>query len=340
MSSTLSFQRSKLISTASLDRPEQPRILFSHIPLARSETAPCGPLRSRGGIHRGAGPGYQNMLGKQTTEFLLQTVRPAIVFRYITYTYIFHFAYSGNSGDDRDYCEIRHSVSMDGSEVFVPEITIKSFSPVKGDASVGFHLLSLIPPPDDPDLRTLPTFIHSPCFLPALFNVYESTYLPASVLTLLILLVRRYRGPQYGHSRRSPSLDGLISPLNSAFPPGTSRATVPMSPFADFVRGHKFTHSRGHRLQISVDRTHEAVDVRNTSGWAWEFSFRGRRRRFVLRRPQLYVRFVDRLATRFARRLNALPWIHSPFATASFEFVHVIWPSVVLWIVLAWWTMP
>ncbi|KAJ3498475.1 hypothetical protein NLJ89_g10214 [Agrocybe chaxingu] len=56
-------------------------ILLSHIPLSRSETANCGPLREKGGIRRGAGPGYQTLLGKQTTHFLLNSLEPSVVFR-------------------------------------------------------------------------------------------------------------------------------------------------------------------------------------------------------------------------------------------------------------------
>ena len=41
------------------------------------------------------------------------------------------------SGDDRDYCEIRHSISIDGTESFIPEISVKSFSPAKDASEVG-----------------------------------------------------------------------------------------------------------------------------------------------------------------------------------------------------------
>lgn len=59
-----------------------PTILFTHIPLHRSESRYCGPLRERGGyIHRGVGKGWQSMLGKQTSAFLLETLKPVAVFR-------------------------------------------------------------------------------------------------------------------------------------------------------------------------------------------------------------------------------------------------------------------
>ena len=58
-----------------------PRILISHIPLARPEASTCGPLRERGRILKGAGPGYQNLLGSETSRFLLNILGPTVVFR-------------------------------------------------------------------------------------------------------------------------------------------------------------------------------------------------------------------------------------------------------------------
>ena len=56
-------------------------ILFTHVPLSRPEGTSCGPLRERGTIRQGRGLGSQNLLSPQASQFLLQTVRPAIVFR-------------------------------------------------------------------------------------------------------------------------------------------------------------------------------------------------------------------------------------------------------------------
>lgn len=58
-----------------------PVILFSHIPLHRAESKTCGPLRERGTIHRGVGHGWQRTLEKQTSSFLLKSLRPLAVFR-------------------------------------------------------------------------------------------------------------------------------------------------------------------------------------------------------------------------------------------------------------------
>lgn len=59
----------------------EPKVLLSHIPLSRPSSKSCGPLREKGSIRAGAGHGYQAMLGKHTTEFLLKMLRPAVVFR-------------------------------------------------------------------------------------------------------------------------------------------------------------------------------------------------------------------------------------------------------------------
>jgi len=70
------------LMSASLESPA-PIILFSHIPLSRPASTSCGPLREKGSVRAGAGHGYQNMLGKQTTRFILNTLHPAAVFRYV-----------------------------------------------------------------------------------------------------------------------------------------------------------------------------------------------------------------------------------------------------------------
>ena len=147
----------------SKDPPPGPRILISHIPLARPEASKCGPLRERGRILKGAGPGYQNLLGSETSRFLLDVIRPSVVF----------------SGDDHDYCEHRHPQG-------VREITLKSFSSSTGIRRPGFQLLSLIPPSETPTSSSI-THADRPCFLPDQVGVYTRVYLPVAILTVLFL---------------------------------------------------------------------------------------------------------------------------------------------------------
>jgi ethanolamine phosphate phosphodiesterase len=59
-----------------------PVILFSHIPLHRAESKTCGPIREQGTIHRGVGHGWQRTLGKHASSFLLESLRPLVIFRY------------------------------------------------------------------------------------------------------------------------------------------------------------------------------------------------------------------------------------------------------------------
>ena len=56
-------------------------VLFTHIPLSRPDDINCGPLRERGTILPGIGLGYQNTLGKDATRFLLDNLRPSLIFR-------------------------------------------------------------------------------------------------------------------------------------------------------------------------------------------------------------------------------------------------------------------
>jgi hypothetical protein len=61
--------------------PPGPKILISHIPLARPESSTCGPLREKGKLLKGAGIGYQNLLGSETTRFLLNYLKPDAIYR-------------------------------------------------------------------------------------------------------------------------------------------------------------------------------------------------------------------------------------------------------------------
>ncbi|KAJ7780516.1 hypothetical protein DFH07DRAFT_1055565 [Mycena maculata] len=187
----------------------RPTILLSHIPLARPDTASCGPLREKGAIRRGVGHGYQNTLGKQTTRFLLQTLKPAAIF----------------SGDNRDYCEYSHPVEVPDREaeeraVPIREVTVKSFSMSNHIRWPGFQLISLVDP-----TPAGKSFIDAPCTLPDPYRVYTSLYNPLALLTLVFLFIfntyraRRLRNivvpPLSLSSRSSPGAgSGSHTPLH------------------------------------------------------------------------------------------------------------------------------
>ncbi|KAJ2989890.1 hypothetical protein NUW54_g8643 [Trametes sanguinea] len=129
-------------------------ILFTHVPLYRPEGTPCGPLRERGTLRQGRGLGYQNLLSEQASQFLLQSIRPAIIF----------------SGDDHDYCEYVHSLPATDTRrpsppLSIPELTVKSFSMAMGIRRPGYQLLSLTPRSASPEVETL---AQTPCLLPDL----------------------------------------------------------------------------------------------------------------------------------------------------------------------------
>jgi hypothetical protein len=190
--------------------------LISHIPLARPEASKCGPLRERGRILKGAGPGYQNLLGSETSRFLLDILRPSIIF----------------SGDDHDYCEHKHPQG-------VREITLKSFSSSTGIRRPGFQLLSLISPDQATSSKT---HADRPCFLPDQSGVYYSVYLPVAILTFVYLFSTNIRAAwrrwnAAGHSiygdlksRMSPHIPSSeFMPTNAPLSRRVSERPVPLT---------------------------------------------------------------------------------------------------------------
>ncbi|EPQ57338.1 hypothetical protein GLOTRDRAFT_74064 [Gloeophyllum trabeum ATCC 11539] len=191
------------IETVRQDTHDYPVVLFSHIPLGRPETASCGPLREKGTIVRGVGPSYQNMLGKYTTSYVLETLRPQMVF----------------SGDDRDYCDYTHVLppaehNPTGNTTFVREVTVKSFSLAKNIRHPGYHLLS-VTYPSFPS-ASQKTLADRPCQLPNPLALYSSVYTPLIFLSFIIIAAsqvyfhRTKRGLRLHHTS-SPRLS--ISPV-------------------------------------------------------------------------------------------------------------------------------
>ncbi|KAL5485043.1 hypothetical protein ACEPAI_7685 [Sanghuangporus weigelae] len=159
---------------------EEPVVLFSHIPLFRPDTAGCGALRERGNIRRGVGHGFQNMLMRDTTRYILRYVRPAVVF----------------SGNDHDYCEYTHSIPLlsEGPEAkidYVREVTVKAISSIGDIRRPGFQLLSL----SESSIHQTDgkTFADAPCFLPGERDIYFGRYLPLLILSLFVLLATAIR---------------------------------------------------------------------------------------------------------------------------------------------------
>ncbi|KAF8633445.1 hypothetical protein AX17_004614 [Amanita inopinata Kibby_2008] len=163
----------EFVRSIATDEHEHPLVLLSHIPLSRPITASCGPFREKDTIHRSVGHGYQSMLGKQTTAFLLETLRPSIVF----------------SGDNHDYCEFVHSFAIPGNKArgFAREVTVKSFSMSRHIRRPGFQLLSLVSPSTIAGNGT--SFVDAPCLLPDQGRIYSSIYPTLMIMTMLILFI-------------------------------------------------------------------------------------------------------------------------------------------------------
>ncbi|KAF9565550.1 hypothetical protein CPC08DRAFT_683670 [Agrocybe pediades] len=179
-------------------------ILLSHIPMSRPETADCGPLREKGGIRRGAGAGYQTMLGKQTTAFLLKNLEPVVIF----------------SADNRDSCEHIHVVPgtrVDGSARGngIREVTVKSFAMSVHIKRPGFQLLSLV----DPALVANPSYssyADTQCLLPDQYGIYSGFYFPLLAVTLVILIILNFRRRSSKSHRKPDALRITPSPRSTA----------------------------------------------------------------------------------------------------------------------------
>ncbi|CAK5281594.1 unnamed protein product [Mycena citricolor] len=164
------------------------------IEFVKPDRASCGPLREKGSIRRGVGHGYQNTLGKQTTAFLLKTLRPLGVF----------------SGDNRDYCEYNHTITVDPADtpLSIHEVTIKSFSKSSHIRRPGFQLVSVVDP-----LPGGKSFADAPCLLPdtSLSGSWYPTFAFGTVLFLVLFNLQRSR-----RLRHMPLPAVPLSPLSSA----------------------------------------------------------------------------------------------------------------------------
>ncbi|GLB37552.1 putative calcineurin-like phosphoesterase [Lyophyllum shimeji] len=163
----------EFVRSIARENGNDPVVLLSHIPLSR-DAFDCGPLREKGTIRQGIGLGYQNTLGKEATAFLLEELRPSVVF----------------SGDDHDYCETWHPSLVDNAASQIREVSVKSLSMAMGIQRPGFQLLSLAPQGHLEDATIAPKrHADAPCVLPDQLTIYLSAYIPLLLASLFILLV-------------------------------------------------------------------------------------------------------------------------------------------------------
>lgn len=180
---------------ANEDVTEFPTILLTHVPLYRAPGTPCGPLREhwpptpppagkpplerddRNAISVSGGYQYQNVLNREITADIAEKVGD------IRYAF---------SGDDHDYCEVRHMGYASGGGG-IREITVKSISWAMGVRHPGVVLVSLWNPVDEHGnpksgdaSKTIQTHL---CLLPDQIGTFLK-YGMLFGLTFAILLVR------------------------------------------------------------------------------------------------------------------------------------------------------
>ncbi|PFH50891.1 hypothetical protein AMATHDRAFT_143874 [Amanita thiersii Skay4041] len=244
---------------------DDPVILFSHIPLSRPDAADCGPLRERGTIHPGIGDGYQNTLGDQATDFLLQSLTPSLIL----------------SGDDHDYCEYYHnSTSARSASTRVREVTVKSLSMAMNVKFPGFQLLSLTSDQRQENGKSL-GHADELCLLPDQLSIYLFKYIPLLLVSLLILFVvntapaylpQPFRSPQAVHT----GYQGHMTRLGHRALPGRDSGRDPMS--------DSYYHN-----DLTLPPPLSAAKCKPRPRTTWTFHLLGRRRRISFPWPLALV---------------------------------------------------
>ena len=174
-------------------KAELPTILLSHVPLYRPPGTQCGPMREhwppsnpadptarddRNAISVSRGYQYQNVLNEVDSIDVVNKIGNII---------------HAFSGDDHDYCELRHAEN----QANVKEITVKSTSMAMGVPTPGFVMVSMYNPIDaegrplsGDQEHTLQTHL---CLLPSQLSTYARygafAFVCAVALTIRALLV-------------------------------------------------------------------------------------------------------------------------------------------------------
>jgi hypothetical protein len=168
---------------------------FFHIPLARPERANCGPLREGIGpnprIQRDAGSGYQNLLRKSTSTWLLEELKPQAIFSADNHDYYeFVHSYLPSSDLSADI-HLGENAQAESDTMRIKETTVKEFSIAARIRRPGIQLLSLWNPSDgqhDVANRNVPTYADRPCLLPGQTRIYTHGYLLFALFTLTFLV--------------------------------------------------------------------------------------------------------------------------------------------------------
>lgn len=133
--------------------PKYPRILLTHVPLYRDPNQQqCGDKReSKEPFPLMVGLQYQTVIDFDLSQEVLSTIQPKMVF----------------SGDDHDFCHIKHSYTVNHTPKVAEEITVKSCAMNMGISKPAIQLISLYNPEND---GKSPTFKTTICYLPNPFK--------------------------------------------------------------------------------------------------------------------------------------------------------------------------
>ncbi|KAJ2236902.1 hypothetical protein IWW45_001401 [Coemansia sp. RSA 485] len=154
---------------------KQPRVLFTHVPLWRPPQTYCGKERQSKHKYLLNRRGYQfrDQLFQNTTQHILQTVQPTVVF----------------SGDDHDSCTVEHEVPGYANNNKATEYTVGAFGWASGVPIASYALLTLYPRTEMME----PTFMVQRCFLPYQLGIYK-VYLASLAASMMAIAVFCYRG--------------------------------------------------------------------------------------------------------------------------------------------------
>ncbi|GJJ06660.1 hypothetical protein Clacol_000855 [Clathrus columnatus] len=298
-------------------RSSEPVILLSHIPLARSNftAGSCGPHRENiKPITPGYGQSYQNLLPKEVTLYLLNDIRPSIVF----------------SGDDHDYCDYQH-VLLDKSKV--DEISVRSFSMAMGIKRPGFQLLSIAPLPALHSQNTSTSssppgnFAHTPCLLPNQINIYIFQYGLSAILTILVLFIVNYR-----HRHRHPN----SKPRRRIFREAShddddDEASISIS--GSLSRGLK-QRSNSWTDDDGIDMDPLRAPILSSSSSSPEISSRPHLTlplHFTNTSTSLHHTYEPSPVQKTRRK------IHRWYIKTLWDFIHIAWPPLLLYTLISYW---
>lgn len=212
----------KILQQIAEEDINKPKVLLTHVPLYRDKSESCGPLREADSFPYIAGYQYQSVLDPDVSKEILTKIKPNLIF----------------SGDDHDYCFVKHHLPNDKS---VAEFTVKSISMTMGVHYPAVQLLTIVDQnkPDqafNKDNLKLSTTI---CYLPEPYRDIAA-YATTAVVTGLVIIINAFctvRVKSYSKNNEDSLINRLLSyfqkkkvspyaPLNNSVPMESFRISI------------------------------------------------------------------------------------------------------------------